>query len=141
MKTLRSNRGFTLVELVVVVAIMGILVGILVPQLGNAIKKSTEGTTKGNLATLRSGINIYYSGNEGQYPLDNLTSLVPTYITAIPKVYTPGNHGDSTAVVPEAAPTDTGSWSYNNVPGTVDFGMVRVGCTHTELNGKTWSTY
>ena len=59
-----SFRGFTLIELMIVVAIIGILAGVAVPRYRDLVKRSKEGATKGNLGALRSALNIYYSDNE-----------------------------------------------------------------------------
>lgn len=68
MKFLRSKKGFTLVELMIVVAIIGILAGIAIPRYMNFIRRSKEGATKGNLGAIRSALNIYYSDLEGIFP-------------------------------------------------------------------------
>ncbi len=68
MRFLRSKKGFTLVELMIVVAIIGILAGIAIPRYMNFIRRSREGATKGNLGAVRSALNIYYSDTEGLYP-------------------------------------------------------------------------
>jgi prepilin-type N-terminal cleavage/methylation domain-containing protein len=68
MRFLRSKKGFTLVELMIVVAIIGILAGIAIPRYMNFIRRSREGATKGNLGAVRSALNIYYSDTEGLFP-------------------------------------------------------------------------
>ena len=141
MKPSRSIQGFTLIELMIVVMIIGILMAIVVPKAGYAIKKSAEATSKGSLGALRSTLSIYFSDTEGKYPTDNLASLVPNYASNIPLLRTVGYHGDSTQVVTEVVPSDSGQWSYDSVTGDPNFGTVRIGCTHTDALGKTWSTY
>src|SRR3989339_435099 len=66
MKTMK--KGFTLIELMIVVAIIGILAAIAIPKFADLIKKSKEGATKGSLGALRSAITIYYGEQEGIYP-------------------------------------------------------------------------
>src|SRR5450432_4135464 len=68
MKMLKTRKGFTLIELMIVVAIIGILAAIAIPQFANLIAKSQEGATKGNLGSLRSALSIYYGDSEGVYP-------------------------------------------------------------------------
>ncbi len=72
--TISSRKGFTLIELMIVVAIIGILAAIAVPLFAGLIAKSTEGVTKGNLGALRSALSIYYADTEGQYPSEGTTA-------------------------------------------------------------------
>ncbi len=67
--------GFTLIELMLVVAIIGLLAAIALPQFANMVDKAREARMKGELGTLRSAINIYYADNDGIYPTlpDSLT--------------------------------------------------------------------
>src|ERR1700685_3583171 len=87
MKMLKTKKGFTLIELMIVVAIIGILAAIAIPQFANLVAKSQEGACKGNLGTLRSALSIYYGDTEGFYPVDNFNgSLIPSskYLQGIP---------------------------------------------------------
>lgn len=64
----KMKKGFTLIELMIVVAIIGILAAIAIPKFADLIKKSKEGSTKGSLGALRSALTIYYGEQEGTYP-------------------------------------------------------------------------
>lgn len=64
----RNGMGFTLIELMIVIAIIGILAGVAVPRYMNFLQRSKEGATKGNLGALRSALNIYYADTEFYYP-------------------------------------------------------------------------
>ncbi|TYO95057.1 type II secretion system protein [Desulfallas thermosapovorans] len=68
-KTLKNRRGFTLVELMVVVVIIGILAGIAVPKYGNITEKSERSAVEANLRTIDSAISMYRAAN-GSYPED-----------------------------------------------------------------------
>src|SRR5258708_10880139 len=68
MKKSKMTKGFTLIELMIVVAIIGILAAIAIPQFANLVSKSQEGRTKANLGSIRSALSIYYGDTEGWYP-------------------------------------------------------------------------
>jgi general secretion pathway protein G len=53
------SRGFTLMELIIVISIMAILVAIAVPNFTSSIKRSREAVLRQNLFTLRSVISQY----------------------------------------------------------------------------------
>src|SRR5271155_2367676 len=92
-KSSKGSRasGFTLIELMIVVAIIGILAAIAIPKFADLVRKSGEGASKGNLSALRSALSIYYGDMEGQYPaqLGALTTSGGKFMTAIPPAKTP----------------------------------------------------
>jgi prepilin-type N-terminal cleavage/methylation domain-containing protein len=69
-----DRKGFTLLELMVVICIIGILAAVAVPHFGDLIAHSNEGSTKGNLGTLRSALSLYYTDTEGQFPSEGTTA-------------------------------------------------------------------
>jgi len=66
-------KGFTLIELMIVVAIVGVLAAIAIPLFTHMLEKSKEGSTKGNLGALKSTVEIYY-GNWQAWPTTLWTS-------------------------------------------------------------------
>ncbi|MBK8575515.1 MAG: prepilin-type N-terminal cleavage/methylation domain-containing protein [Elusimicrobia bacterium] len=60
--------GFTLIELMVTVAIVSILSSVVIPKFGNMVIRAKESSTKGALGALRSALSIYYADNEGRFP-------------------------------------------------------------------------
>lgn len=138
-----NKKGFTLIELMIVVAIIGILAAIAIPKFADLINKSKEGATKGALSSVRSAIQVYYGDNEGWFPADTLESVIlnAKYIGEIPQAKMPGTgHGDSKAVTARtngAEPTDAGGWAYFNDPThSASWGNFVVSCRHEDIKGR-----
>lgn len=56
---MRAKRGFTLVEILIVVVILGILAAIVVPQFTQASTEAKENSLRSNLQSIRSQIELY----------------------------------------------------------------------------------
>ena len=78
-----SEKGFTLIELIIVVTIIGILAGLAIVNVKFAQRKAREAALMDNLSTMRKAIDNFYADKQ-RYPSD-LNELVPNYIRAIPK--------------------------------------------------------
>ena len=70
----RRERAFTLIELLIVMAIIGTLLTIAVPRYFRALEHAREAVLKEDLSTLREAIDKYYA-DLNEYP-DTLTALV-----------------------------------------------------------------
>ncbi len=55
---MKSNKGFTLIELVVVIAILGILAAVALPRFINATKDAHEAALKGAAGALASAVSL-----------------------------------------------------------------------------------
>ncbi|HMU74905.1 MAG TPA: prepilin-type N-terminal cleavage/methylation domain-containing protein, partial [Elusimicrobiota bacterium] len=78
--------GFTLIELMLVVAIIGLLSAIALPKFANLVNRSKEASIKGNLGVLRSAMSLYYADNEGWVPRVSSPGdfYVEKYIDSVP---------------------------------------------------------
>ena len=83
MRAHQSTAGFTLIELVVVMAIIALLVSIAVPRYFGSLEKSKEMALRQTLAVTRDSIDKFY-GDNGKYP-DDLAALVSKrYLRTLP---------------------------------------------------------
>lgn len=63
----RKNGGFTLIELVVVIAIIGVLAGVVAPRIRLSLMKSKDAKVVATLDALRTAANVYYA-EQGTVP-------------------------------------------------------------------------
>lgn len=83
---LRRHRflaGFTLIELVVVMAIVGLLLGIAAPRYFRSLEKSRETVLQQNLSLTREALDRYY-GDHGEYPSSLETLVSDRYLRRLP---------------------------------------------------------
>lgn len=64
----RVKKGFTLMELLIVIAVIGILISIATASYSSAQKKARDSRRKGDLKAMQNALEQYYSANSGQYP-------------------------------------------------------------------------
>ena len=139
-----GKKGFTLIELMIVVAIIGILAAIAIPKFADLIRKSSEGASKGNLGALRSAMSIYYGDMEGVYPASMLSMTIGgKYMNVIPVAKAPNYHADSAAetLLSAGALVDGGNWFYMDTASNPNVGNVLIRCTHTDTKGTIWTGY
>lgn len=77
------RRGFTLIELIVVMAIVALLVAIATPRYFAYLERSKEAVLRADLAVMRDALDKFY-GDHGRFP-DSLDELVKRrYLRAVP---------------------------------------------------------
>lgn len=94
-----NTSGYTLLELIVVIIIIGLLASIVLPRYNIILLRAHQAKTKSSLGSLRTTISLYYSDTEGHYPLEGYPTgtshytadglslsavLVPRWIDYIP---------------------------------------------------------
>ena len=140
----RSRAAFTLIELLIVMTVIGIIAAVAVPQFAGLMNKSKEAATKGHLGELRSAIQLYYGNNDGYYPTDALSVIVPKYLSALPVVKLPGYSQDSNTVHAGNSSTavdGAGGWAYNNTRDDSQWGELHVNCLGTDSAQRQWTEY
>jgi general secretion pathway protein G len=128
--------GFTLIELIIVVAIIGILATIAVPAMRSAPQRARESALKEDLFTLRSCIDQFH-GDRARYPasLDELVSM--GYLRIIP--VDPVTHSRDTWVVAfEEDSEQQDERQKESGPGIID---IHSGSPETALDGSKYAEW
>ena len=93
-----KSKGFTLVEVLLVVIIIGILAAVVIPRITYSTATANAAACKANIAALNSQLELYHVQKDGAYA-GEISELIPEYIDAEPQcpvlktVYTlTGNH-------------------------------------------------
>ncbi len=80
---MRNNKGFTIIELLTVIAVIGILASIAAPSFQRSIIRAKEASLRNSLFVIRDVIDQYYA-DQGEYP-STLESLIDKkYIRNVP---------------------------------------------------------
>jgi type IV pilus assembly protein PilA len=88
---LKSKKGFTLVELMVVVVILGILVAIAVPMFNASTAKAEKNAIDSNLRIIDGAITMYSANNDGAVPADDAAdATAPTSLSEYIKEWPEG---------------------------------------------------
>jgi general secretion pathway protein G len=128
----RALRGFTLIELMVVMAIISVLLAIALPIYQKSIIRAKESVLRNNLFTLRTMIDEYTI--DKQKAPDSLQELVSEgYLRQIPQDPITGS-SDTWRVIMEDTPVGGSTSS----PGVFD---VRSGSDKTALDGTSYSDW
>ena len=145
MQRYRKNQGFSLVELVIVVVIVGLLAAIAIPRFSRGAAAASDSALSGDLAVLRNAIEMYAAEHNGKFPgqttfaaqLTTYTDLGGTasptkvgdaiygpYLFKVPELKVGDNVGKSGVAATDGAPTAASTvagtgWLYDQKTGQI----------------------
>jgi len=126
------RRGFTLIELMIVMAIIAVLMSVALPIYNRSIIRAKESVLKNNLFTMRTVIDEYtYDKQKAPQTLNDLVS--DGYLRQVP-VDPMTNNADSWKIIME----DASNTVNQSEPGIFD---VRSGSEKTSLEGTPYSEW
>ncbi|MFN3699747.1 MAG: type II secretion system protein, partial [Dictyoglomus sp.] len=102
---MRREKGFTLIELMVVIVIIAILAAVALPNFMGATERARESAVRSAIKTIQTALEMYATDNQGYYP-SNITDLQSGN-------YLPGGKFPNN-------PSTNQSYSFNNNQSTED---------------------
>ena len=136
----RRARGFTLLEMIIVVAMIGILASIAMPALKDMPRRASESVLKTNLRTVREVLDQHY-GDKGHYPATLEELVEKGYLRAVP--FDPMTKSAETWELifeeadPDNPPAET-DLPEGGEPGIMD---VRSGSSQNALDGTPYNSW
>ena len=141
-RTKNQTRGFSLVELVIVIVISGVIGAIAIPRMTRGANNAGSSALKANLQVLRNAIELYRAEHDDAFPTvanfenqmlqysnaagdtfntspNTATGVVyGPYLAAIPEVPV-GPQKGATGVAASGSEAATDGWIYNATTGTI----------------------
>lgn len=131
-RRVRSDRGFTIIELLVVLSLIMILVSLAMNNYRNSILTAKEATLRSNLVRMRDAIDQYYA-DKGVYPASIQALVSDGYMRAIPLDTITNSTETWTTVAAEPDPSKPTS-----DPGIYD---VKSGSDAMSMNGTRYADW
>lgn len=126
-----NQRGFSLIELVIIIVILGILAAVAIPKYQDITAEAKEAAARGSLGGLRSGVMIFYANKAvttGTATWPTLTELGTIGATGVMEQSIPENPYQLDASAPDSIVTGVakgsivgirGGWAYNSATGEI----------------------
>lgn len=142
----KLEKGFTLIELMIVVAIIAILAAVAAPRFGQQIKKAADAKAVQIVGSWRSGLNIHYSDN---YEYAQLFTTLQTYVDKGTSGKTYTSNTDKSFPAAKLAVTDAGTTSYTGnkhaqfeITGTSTSAAIEFTATNgVNTNNISWAAF
>jgi len=128
----KSARGFTLIELMIVIALISVLAGMGVVQYKNGVQHTAESVLRTDLFRMRDAIDQYYA-DKNKYPASLDTLVSDGYMRKVPE--DPITHSADTW---HAVPAEPDPANPTAEPGIYD---VKSGAQGTALDGSTYADW
>ena len=154
----RRGGGFSLIELVIVVVIIAIIGAIAIPKMSRGAQGASDASLSQNLATLRSGLDLYQAEHNGTFPASGSvvaalttytddqgnTSATKTgnfvygpYVRTLPPLPVGNNKGNTGIDTPANAGKPNVGWIYDATNGTITANTT----TEADAKGVLYSSY
>jgi len=131
-RTRRGQGGWTLIELVIVMAIITVLASLATVGARNAVNLSKEATLKEDLFRMRDAIDQYYA-DKGKYPADLQALVTDQYMREVPIDPISGKRDSWQTIPAESDPSNPSA-----DPGIFN---VKSGAEGTSLQGQPYSEF
>lgn len=111
--------------------------------------KERSASAKSTLRAFRAALQLYYGDKGGAYP-KNPELLVPALLPAVPELHLPDHEKTAKIKIIDSkkydkdfsrAVGDSGGWLYFSNPGSGNYGLLLLDCSHTEAGGQEFSRY